>query len=58
MPHSLLLLKKTITLQEALGEEEDILHELPYPEKRLDFFYYLFQRRREIEAIVSLHSTK
>ena len=55
MPHSLPLLKKTITLQEALGEDGDILHELSYPEKRLDFFYYLFQRRREIEAIVSFH---
>jgi hypothetical protein len=55
MPHSLPLLKKTITLQEALGEDENILHELSYLEKRLDFFYYLFQRRREIEPIVSFH---
>jgi hypothetical protein len=55
MPHSLPLLKKTITLEEALDKDEDILHELSYPEKRLDFFYYLFQRRREIEAIVSFH---
>jgi hypothetical protein len=38
MPHSLRLLKKTITLQEALDEDEDILHELSYPEKQLDFF--------------------
>jgi hypothetical protein len=55
MPHSLPLLKKTITLQEALGEDEDILRELSYPEKRLDFFYYLFQHRKEVEAIVSFH---
>ncbi len=40
MPHSLPILKKTITLQEALDEDEDILHELSYPEKQLDFFYY------------------
>jgi hypothetical protein len=39
MPHSLPLLKKAITLQEALDEDEDILHELSYPEKRLGFFY-------------------
>jgi hypothetical protein len=55
MPHSLPLLKKSITLEEALGEDDDILHELSYPEKWLDFFYYLVQHRREIEAIVSFH---
>ncbi len=55
MPHSLPLLNKTITLQEALDEDDDVLQQLSYPEKRLDFFYYLFQHRKEIEAIVSFH---
>lgn len=55
MLRSLPLLKKTITLDEALSEDDNILQELSYPEKRLDFFYYLFQHRTEIEAIVSFH---
>lgn len=55
MLRSLPLLKKAITLDEALSEDDDILQELSYPEKRLDFFYYLFQHRTEIEAIVSFH---
>jgi len=55
MLRSLPLLKKTITLDEALREDDNILQELSYPEKRLDFFYYLFQHRTEIEAIVSFH---
>lgn len=55
MLRSLPLLKRTITLDEALSEDNNILQELSYPEKRLDFFYYLFQHRPEIEAIVSFH---
>ncbi|RDL34710.1 Uncharacterized protein BP5553_07838 [Venustampulla echinocandica] len=55
MPPSLPLLKKTITLDEALSQDENILQQLSYPEKRLDFFYYLFQHRAGIEAIVSFH---
>ena len=55
MPQTLPLLRRSITLQEALGEDEDILLELSYPEKRLDFFYHLFQQRKEIEAIVAFH---
>ena len=55
MPRSLPLLRSTITLEEALGEDDDILHELSYPEKRLDFFYYLFQHRSDVEATVSFH---
>ncbi len=51
MPHSLPLLKRTVTQQEALCEEEDVLRELSYPEKRLDFFYYLVQHRKEVEAM-------
>lgn len=55
MPTSLPLLKGNITLQEALGEDDDILHQLSYPEKRLDFFYHLFKHRSEIKSIVSFH---
>lgn len=55
MPDSLPLLKKSITLNEALKEDANILQELSYPEKRLDFFFYLFQDRAEIETIVASH---
>ncbi|OBT87951.1 hypothetical protein VE02_04531 [Pseudogymnoascus sp. 03VT05] len=55
MPDSLPLLKKSITLDEALKEDDNILQELSYPEKRLDFFFYLFQNRAEIETIVAFH---
>lgn len=55
MLRSLPLLKRTITLDEALREDDHILQGLSYPEKRLDFFFYLFEHRAEIEAIVAFH---
>lgn len=55
MPGSLPLLKKPITLNEALKEDANILQEPSYPEKRLDFFFYLFQHRADIETIVASH---
>lgn len=53
MPRSLRLLKQSVTLEEALRSEIDILQELSYPDKRLDFFCYLYERRKEIESLVS-----
>lgn len=55
MPPTLPLLKGSITLSEALEEEDDILQKLSYPEKRLDFCAYLHTHSKEIEAIVSHH---
>lgn len=55
METSLPLLKGSVTLQEALEEDKDIVRELSYPEKRLDFWVDLYERRFEIEQIVSRH---
>jgi hypothetical protein len=55
MSHSLPLLRRTITLEEALDEDDDNLQELSYPDKRLEFYCYLFQHRKQIEDIVSFH---
>ena len=55
MPAWLPLLNGRITLTEALEAEDDILQQLSYPEKRLNFFVYLYKHRQDIEAIVSYH---
>ena len=55
MSHSLPLLRRTITLSEALDEDDDILNELSYPDKRLEFYCYLYQHRKDIEDIVAFH---
>lgn len=55
MLKSLPLVNGTITLSEALENDDDILLELSYPEKRLDFFCYLYERREEIEAVAAFH---
>ncbi len=52
---SLPLLRGAITLKSALEDDDDILQRITYPERRLDFFTYLYTRRSEIEAIVSYH---
>jgi len=55
MSYSLPLLRRSITLKEALDDDDDILQELSYPDKRLEFYYYLLQHRKQIEDIVSFH---
>jgi hypothetical protein len=55
MSHSLPLLKGCITLEEALEEDDDVLHELSYPQKRLDFYLYLSKHRQDLEELVSFH---
>lgn len=49
------LLRGTITLSEALDEDDDILKELSYPDKRLNFYCYLYQHRKAIEDLVAFH---
>jgi len=44
-----------ITLDAALEEEHDMLQQLTYWEKRIDFLVYLSERSAEIEALVSYH---
>ncbi|KAF2453057.1 hypothetical protein BDY21DRAFT_388290 [Lineolata rhizophorae] len=55
MSRSLPLLKGSITLEDALTEDSDVLHELSYPEKRLDFYVYLSEHRQHLEELVSFH---
>ncbi|RDL30741.1 Uncharacterized protein BP5553_10086 [Venustampulla echinocandica] len=55
MSKSLPLLRGSISLKSALENDDNILQELSYPDQRIDFFVYLFARRREIEATVSYH---
>jgi hypothetical protein len=55
MSHSLPLLKRTTTLNEALDEDADILQELSYPVKWIDFYCYLIQHGKDVEDIVSFH---
>ncbi|RHZ69166.1 hypothetical protein CDV55_106186 [Aspergillus turcosus] len=52
---SLPLLTGSITLSDALDEEDNVLERLSYPEKRLDFCKYLFTHTNTIKAIVSHH---
>lgn len=49
------LLRGSMTLNAALEKEEDMLLELSYPEKRLDFFLWLTMHREDIESVVSYH---
>ncbi|KAH9877881.1 hypothetical protein J1614_003098 [Plenodomus biglobosus] len=55
MSCSLPLLKRRITLEEALVEDDDVLHELSYPQERLNFYFYLLEHREDIEKLVSFH---
>lgn len=49
------LLQGSITLKSALEDDDNTLQRIKYPEKRIEFFVYLFTRRAKIEAIVSYH---
>lgn len=53
MAASLPLLRGSITLSHALRNDDNILLELSYPEKRLQFYLSLYQRRNAIEALVA-----
>lgn len=55
MEATLPLLRGRISLSDALQEDKDILQELSYPEKRLDFYLRLYQCRPEIEEVISRH---
>lgn len=45
----------SITLDEALEKEEDMLVELSYPTARIEFFLFLYQHVDDIAEIVSDH---
>ncbi|KAK3382274.1 hypothetical protein B0T24DRAFT_5115 [Lasiosphaeria ovina] len=55
METALPLLKGKITLQDALKEDDDIIQNLSYPEKRAIFWLYLGRRRSQITEIISRH---
>lgn len=55
MEATLPLIRGSISLQDALLEDDDILQKLSYPEKRLQFWYQLYQSRPEIEDLVAWH---
>ncbi|KAG5790580.1 hypothetical protein H9Q69_010364 [Fusarium xylarioides] len=55
MSDTLPLLKGKISLQDALGEDIDIVQELSYPEKRLQFWLHLFTQRQYIAELASRH---
>lgn len=55
MADQLPLLSGNIALDEALHQEDDILQELSYPDKRRKFYSYLIDHQFEIEEIVAFH---
>lgn len=60
LPHdgetlSLPLLRGSITLDEALEEEDDVRLGLSYPDSRVEFFVFLYSHRNDIAALVSDH---
>lgn len=49
------LLRGEISLEDAVKEDVDIVLELSYPQKRLDFWLRLYTQRQQIVDIVSQH---
>ncbi|KAJ5080942.1 hypothetical protein N7456_013652 [Penicillium angulare] len=49
------LLSHDITYSAALAEDYNVLYELTYPEKRLEFYTRLFRRRKLIKTLVARH---
>ncbi|TAQ88602.1 hypothetical protein B7494_g3062 [Chlorociboria aeruginascens] len=55
MSNILPLLKGTITLEDALNEDDNILARIEYPRRKYEFYNYLSAHKAEIEATVSFH---
>ncbi len=55
MSNTLPLLNGRITLDRALNDDDNILAQIGYPQRRQEFFSYLSAHKAEIEAIVSFH---
>ncbi|KAI9799422.1 MAG: hypothetical protein M1825_004522 [Sarcosagium campestre] len=55
MQKTLPLLRKTITLESALADDDNVLQEISYPERRVDFFVHLLSHSSDIEAVVAHH---
>ncbi|QKX57558.1 uncharacterized protein TRUGW13939_04675 [Talaromyces rugulosus] len=55
MQNTVPLLNGEISLSTALDDDDNILQELSYPERRVDLCVYLYLHRTVIESIVSYH---
>lgn len=55
MPSLPLLRGNSISLEDALTDDDNILHRLDYPQKQEEFWSYLLAHRNEIERVVSFH---
>lgn len=55
MAKTLPLLKGTITLDQALSDDDNLLAALGYPRQKREFWNYLSAHKAEIEAAVSFH---
>lgn len=49
------LLRDDVTLSAALRRDDDVIHKLSLPPKRIDFYFHLYEHRSDIESFVSFH---
>lgn len=49
------LIRREISLSDALSDEDDILQELTYPEARIHFAAHLLRNKKDILSIVASH---
>ena len=50
-----LLREKSISLEDALTDDDNILHRLDYPQQKEEFWSHLLSYRSEIEELTSFH---
>ncbi|EAW07717.1 uncharacterized protein ACLA_024320 [Aspergillus clavatus NRRL 1] len=50
-----LLREQSISLEDALTDDDNILHRLDYPQKKKEFWLHLLSHRSEIEELASFH---
>ncbi|KAL2068508.1 hypothetical protein VTL71DRAFT_14845 [Oculimacula yallundae] len=55
MADTLPLLDRRITLEQAQCADDNILHQIGYPQQKREFFNHLWAHKSEIEAIVCFH---
>lgn len=55
MQKTLPLLRGNVSLESALENNDNMLQRITYPDLRLEFYFSLYERRSDIEAIVSHH---
>lgn len=45
----------SVSLEDALADDDNVLHRLDYPQKQKEFWSYLVSRKNDIEGIVCYH---